>query len=106
MAINPNLRPISTYERKNFEDMGEAFVRQACNSNYWPKGQDGSPHPTQISGLIWLAELDEAQLERTEALQTRQTRLAKIAAYASIGAVVVGVIGIVVMIILWRFPRY
>jgi hypothetical protein len=106
MAVNPNVRQISSEQRKQFEGMGVEAVRQFCSGNVWPRAQDGSPHPMTVNALIWLAERDEDSRKSTEALQIRQTLLAKIAAYASIGAVVVGVIGIIVMVILWRFPRH
>jgi hypothetical protein len=100
MAVNPNVRAIAPHERKQFEEMGVEAVRQFCSGNIWPNSQDGSTHPTKVSALIWLAEIDESERKRNEALQTEQTRLAKSASraawyavYAALGALVVSLLG-------------
>jgi hypothetical protein len=77
MVANPNVRPISSEQRKQFEGMGVEAVRQFVSGNVWPRAQDGSAHPMTVSALIWLAEQDEDSRKRTEALRAEQTRLAK-----------------------------
>ena len=59
MVANPNVRAIGAHERKQFEDMGVEAVRQFCSGNVWPRAPDGSPSGMTVSGLIWLAEIDE-----------------------------------------------
>lgn len=98
MTVNPNVRQLAPRERKQFEELGESFVRQACNGNFWPNAQNGSIHPTKVSALIWLAEIDEIERKRNKTL-TRSTLIA--AWIAAIGTVV----GIVVMFALWDHPR-
>ena len=72
MAVNPNVRPIGEHERKQFEGMGEAAVRQFCTGNVWPNAQDRSTHPMKVSALIWLAEVDEEAKKRAEALHAKE----------------------------------
>lgn len=93
MAINPHVRQIAPQERKQFEDMGEAAVRQLCNGNLWPTG-----HPTQVSALIWLAEVDEEARKRNEALQAEQSRLGKSTRRAAWIAAIAAIVGIIVTV--------
>ena len=77
MVANPNVRPISSEQRKQFEDMGVEAVRQFCSGNVWPSSPNGYPNPTTVSALIWLAEIDEEARKRAEALQAEQMRFDK-----------------------------
>jgi CHASE3 domain sensor protein len=93
-------------EKERLLEMGEAKVRLIVTSG-------GFGSPLQASAVEWLAELDEAERSRHEALQFQQTGLAQsaakaawIAAYAAIGAVVVTVIGAIVTILAWVYPRH
>jgi hypothetical protein len=98
MVANPNVLPISSEQRKQFEGMGVEAVRQFCSGNIWPSSPNGYPHPTKVSALIWLAEIDEVERKRNKTL-TRSTLIA--AWIAAIGTIV----GIVVMFALWDHPR-
>jgi hypothetical protein len=51
VAVNPNVQPIAAYARKQFEEMGEAAVRQFCNDNVWP----GWIYPSNESFCLNLA---------------------------------------------------
>jgi hypothetical protein len=98
MVANPNVRPISPEQRKQFEGMGVEAVRQFCSGNVWPSAPDGSPNSMTVSGLIWLAEMDKAARKRTEALQAEQTRLnrsTRLAAWIAAGLAAVGIIATV-----------
>ena len=106
MVGNPNVRQISSEQRKQFEGMGVEAVRQFVSGNVWPRAQDGSAHPMTVSALIWLAEQDEDSRKRTEALQAEQTRLNKstlMAAWIAAGA---AIIAVVVTILAWIFPLH
>jgi hypothetical protein len=106
MAVNPNVRQLAPHERKQFEDLGEAFVRQACNGNFYPNSMDGSPHPTKVSALIWLAELDEEASKRSEALQASEMALARSTLKAAWIAAGAAIIAIVVGVLTWLFPLH
>jgi hypothetical protein len=69
--------------------MGEEAVRQACNGNVWPKGRDGSTHPTEVSARFWLAEIDQERLARNEVIQKSTLMAAWIAAIAAIVTLVI-----------------
>jgi hypothetical protein len=47
-------------DRKRFEELGEAHVRQICN------GEGFANHPLTLSARWWLAELDEKQRKTDE----------------------------------------
>jgi hypothetical protein len=53
------LLALTPEQRKEFEELGEAFVRQACNGNIWPGPPNGAPNPKEVCGRIWLAEIDQ-----------------------------------------------
>jgi hypothetical protein len=115
MAIVPkDYMPIPPEHRVQFEETGEARVRQFCSGGIYTIEDYGIPDPSfDISARKWLAEKDEAKQKADEArrvkddaFQAQQTWLGRIAAYGAIGAVIVGVIGICVAILLWRFPRH
>jgi hypothetical protein len=105
MAVNPNALPIPPHARKQFEDMGEAFVCQACNGSLWPSGQGGSNHPMKTYAFIWLAEIDEEARKRTEVLQAKEMVLAQSTLKAAWIAAIVAICGVVVTILTWAFPR-
>jgi hypothetical protein len=100
MSVNPEgLVAIPSEERERLEEMGEARVRLVFNTN-------GFGSSNRIYAGKWLAELDEVQRARNEALQVEQTRVNKstlkaawIAAYAAIGANVVTILA-------WIFPLH
>jgi hypothetical protein len=106
MVANPHVRALTPQERKQFEDVGEAFVRQACNGNFYPNGHDGSPHPMKVAALIWLAEIDEEARKRTEALQASEMALARSTLKAAWIAAGAAIIAIVVGILTWLFPLH
>jgi hypothetical protein len=89
MAIKPE-------DRKRLEEMGEARVRLTYQSS-------GFSADFQIVAREWLAELEEARLERTEKLQAEQTRLARIAACGSIGAIVAAILGAIITIVVQNY---
>jgi hypothetical protein len=95
VVANPKVREIPSHERKQFEELGEAYVRQAYSGGLWPSSSSGYPHPTTVNALAWLAEIGEEGRKRTDAIQTEQTRLNKStlrAAWIAAGAAIVGIL--------------
>jgi hypothetical protein len=69
MSVNPE-GVLPSEERERLEEMGEARVRLVFNTN-------GFGSSNRIYAGKWLAELDEVQRARNEALQVEQTRVNK-----------------------------
>lgn len=100
MTVNPNVRPISPHERKQFEDMGVEAVRQFCSGNIWPSSQNGDPHPTTVSARIWLAEVDEEARKRNEALKAKETQRSKSTVLAAWIAAVAAIAGLIATVVI------
>ena len=97
--------PITPEDRKLLEEMGEAYVREVS-------GAEGFPHPSSISALAWLAELDEAQRVSSETLQANQTQQfrstlkAWIVAYTAFGVFLIGIIAIIIGVLGWLYGHH
>jgi hypothetical protein len=82
------LMPLTPDDRKNREHQGETHVRFRFAAN-------GLNTPERDLDREWLAEIDEVERKRTEALQTEQTRFNKstrLAAWIAAWAAIVGII--------------
>jgi hypothetical protein len=87
-----DLSGISPADRKRYEELGEAYVRQIAN-------EGGIPQPLGFPASKWLAEKEQER----QAKQARITKSTFIAAWiAAIGTIV----GIIVMFALWDHPRH